>query len=133
MRELAHGIYPPLLEAEGLGAALAAAGRSADIPIHLEISNIDRYSRQVEETAYFCVTGLLDEALMAGATDARVLIQGESDGLTFKVTYDVTTHSLNTTTLADRIDAAEGTLKRDSTSQLTSVTIHLPGRVKEPA
>ena len=133
MRELAHGIYPPLLEAEGLSAAMKAAVRSADIPVHLEIADMDRYSRQVEETAYFCMTEMIGEAVMAGATHAAVLIQGENDGMTFKITYDVAAHSLDTTTLTDRIDAAEGTLKSDSTSQGTTVTVRLPGRVMESA
>ena len=131
MRELAHGIYPPLLEAEGLGAVMRAAARSAGIPVDLEISNMDRYSRQVEETAYFCMTEMIGEAVMARATNAEVLIQGQNDGMTFKITYDVAAHRLDTTTLADRIDAAEGTLKSDSTSEGTTVTVRLPGQVIE--
>ena len=133
MRELAHGIYPPLLEAEGLDAAMRAALRSAGIPVLLELVHVDRYSRQVEETAYFCVTEMIGEAVMAGATEAGVLIQGESDGLTFKITYDSTVHSLNASTLADRIDAAEGTLNSDSASEGTTVTVRLPGSIMESA
>ena len=132
MRELAHGIYPPLLEAEGLGAALTAASRSAGIPVRLEKDNMGRYSLQVEETAYFCVTEMIGAAVMAGATQAEVLIQGESDGLIFKITHDAAVHSLNTTTLADRIDAADGSVTSDSSSKRTTVTVRLPGRVMEP-
>jgi len=133
MRELAHGIYPPLLEAEGLGAALRAASRSTVIPVHLEIDHILRYSRQVEETAYFYVTEMIGEAVMAGAANAGIQIQGESDGLTLKIAYDSPAHTRNASTLADRIDAAEGTLKSDSTSEGTTVTVHLPGQIMESA
>ena len=133
MRELAHGIYPPLLEAEGLGPAVVAAGRSAGIPVDVEIGELDRYPRPVEETAYFCVTEMVGEAVMAGATHVGLLIQGESEGLTFEISHDAAAHSLDSTTLADRIDAAEGIVKDDSSPELTRVTVWLPAQVMEPA
>jgi signal transduction histidine kinase len=53
LRQLAHGIYPPLLAECGLAAALtAAAGRSA-IPAEVEASSLGRYPSEVEATVYF--------------------------------------------------------------------------------
>lgn len=63
LRELAHGIYPPLLEARGLGEALEAAARRSPAPVDVFADDVDRLDRTIESALYF--TGL--EA-MANAT-----------------------------------------------------------------
>ena len=133
MRVLAHGIYPPLLEAEGLAAALTAARRSMAIPVELQIDNIARYSRQVEETVYFYVTEMIGDAVMAGAKGAGVAIHGGDEGLAITISYDAIAGSLDRTTLADRIDAADGTVDDESSSDATKVTVQLPAQIMEPA
>ncbi len=56
LRELAHGIYPPLLESQGLGAALTAVVRRSPARITSAIGGSDgvpRFERAVEEAMYF--------------------------------------------------------------------------------
>ncbi|MEJ7755381.1 MAG: histidine kinase [Nocardioidaceae bacterium] len=54
LREVARGIYPPLLESEGLAAALSAQARRVDLAVTVLDRGIARYPRDVEATAYFC-------------------------------------------------------------------------------
>lgn len=53
LRELAHGIYPPLLEARGLGQALEAAARRSPVPITVSVDDIGRFDRTTESALYF--------------------------------------------------------------------------------
>ena len=55
LRNLARGIYPPLLEAEGLEAALNAQLRRAPVPVEVKAFGVSRHSREIEATVYFCV------------------------------------------------------------------------------
>ncbi|MGI8608727.1 MAG: histidine kinase [Candidatus Dormibacteria bacterium] len=54
LRDLARGIYPPLLADMGLVAALEAQARKASIPIDVVASGAERYARGVEAAVYFC-------------------------------------------------------------------------------
>ena len=51
LRELAHGIYPPLLADLGLGAALQAQARKAALPVTVEAA-VGRYPPQAEAAVY---------------------------------------------------------------------------------
>ena len=55
LRDLARGIYPPLLAESGLPVALAAQARRAALPIRVDADGIGRYSQEVEAAVYFCV------------------------------------------------------------------------------
>src|SRR6185437_4197253 len=57
LRELAHGLYPPLLASDGLEAALGAAARRSAIPVTIAASGMARAPRSIESTAYFYVGG----------------------------------------------------------------------------
>ncbi len=58
LRELAHGIYPPLLADLGLSAALEAQARKAALPVTIEAAGAGRYPPQIETAIYFCVDTL---------------------------------------------------------------------------
>ena len=135
MRMVARGIYPPLLEAEGLGPALAATQRTSETPVQINSGDLPRYSRQVEETIYFCVVAALGRAEMAGATSAHVNVQGDDRSLTIHVSYDSTNDRGDLTSLTDRIDAFGGTVTTASSGDGTTLTVELPveGEVMEPA
>jgi signal transduction histidine kinase len=62
LRDLARGIYPPLLADKGLTAALEAQARKAPFPVHVEPNGVGRYSPDAEATAYFCVLEALQNA-----------------------------------------------------------------------
>ena len=108
MRAVAHGIYPPLLEAEGLEAALNAAKRTIPIPVEIVGSRIRRYGRQVEEGVYFAVLGIVTQAVDAGATRAIISVTGGEDSVAFRVDVDAAPRDL--TAVTDRVDALDGTL-----------------------
>src|SRR5712691_4707777 len=55
LRDLARGIYPPLLQEAGLIAALQAQARKSLVPVTVEADGIARYSQDQEAALYFCV------------------------------------------------------------------------------
>jgi signal transduction histidine kinase len=70
LRALAHGIYPPLLAAHGLSAALAVAGRHAGQPVSVATNGITRYPQEVESGVYFsCVAAMHNAAKHAGRAE----------------------------------------------------------------
>ena len=88
LRELARGIYPPLLAERGLAIALQATARRSVVPVTLDVSDFERPSRQVEAAAYFCILeALTNVAKHSGASSVRVTVQGLPH-LTFSVTDD---------------------------------------------
>jgi signal transduction histidine kinase len=62
LREVAHGIYPPLLASDGLGPALAAAARRSAYPVTVSADGVDRYPPEIESAVYFSVLAALDNA-----------------------------------------------------------------------
>ena len=54
LRELAHGIYPPLLASDGLKAALRGRLARAPLPVDVEADGLGRYPQEVEAAVYFC-------------------------------------------------------------------------------
>jgi signal transduction histidine kinase len=55
LRDLARGIYPPLLAEKGLAVALESQARKATLPVTVDADGIGRYPQEVEATVYFCV------------------------------------------------------------------------------
>src|SRR5205085_9546258 len=53
LRELAHGIYPPLLMDRGLGEALRAAANRSVLPANVD-ADVGRFPPDVEAAVYFC-------------------------------------------------------------------------------
>ena len=89
MRELAHGIYPPLLADLGLAAALEAQARKAAIPVTVEAAGIGRYPQDIEAAVYFCVLEALQNvAKYARASAARVTFCHDGPLLAFTVADD---------------------------------------------
>jgi signal transduction histidine kinase len=87
LRELAHGIYPPLLAEAGLPEALRAAAARSAIPVSVSTDSIGRYSQGAETAVYFCcLEALQNAAKHAPAASAQVRVWEESGGLLFSVT-----------------------------------------------
>jgi len=73
LRELTHGINPPLLVERGLSAALDELCRRAALPTHLRLELDGRLPDQVESAAYFVASeALTNAAKHSHATDVRV-------------------------------------------------------------
>ena len=89
LRDLARGVYPPLLAGEGLAAALAAQARKAPVPTSVIADGVGRYPQEVEAAIYFCVLEALQNvAKYAGASCARVRIAASGPDLEFEVSDD---------------------------------------------
>jgi signal transduction histidine kinase len=89
LRDLARGIYPPLLADRGLVVALESQARKATVPVTVEAECVGRYTQDVEATVYFCVLEALQNVQKyAGASCAVVRLRGEDDALIFDVQDD---------------------------------------------
>jgi signal transduction histidine kinase len=90
LRNLAHGIYPPLLMDRGLGAALGAAGDRAALATVVEAEGVGRYPQAVEAAVYFCCLEALQNAAKHAGDDATITITIREDqgALLFDVTDD---------------------------------------------
>ena len=87
LRDLARGIYPPLLADRGLVAALEAQSRKAAIDVALQADGVGRYGEDVEATVYFCaLEALQNVAKYAGTGRATVRLSQTNGSLSFIVT-----------------------------------------------
>jgi len=119
LRELARGIYPPLLADQGLRAALEAQVRKAPIPVKVRTNGISRYPRDVESAVYFCsLEALNNVAKYANATHVEVRVFGSNGHLVFEIQDDGTGFDASSTSygtglqgMADRLNAIGGTLE----------------------
>jgi signal transduction histidine kinase len=119
VRDLARGIYPPLLADQGLPAALEAQARKVSIPVSVETDGIGRYPQEFEATVYFCVLEALQNASKyAGASEVSVRVWRDDGDLVFAVVDDGRGFDRGTTTLgtgmrnmADRLAAVGGSLE----------------------
>jgi signal transduction histidine kinase len=118
LRDLARGIYPPLLADKGLPEALEAQARRATIPVEVETNGTVRYPREIESAVYFCVLEALNNvAKYAEATRAAIRLGVQDETLTFAVEDDgrgfepaTTGYGTGIQGMADRLDAIGGTL-----------------------
>ena len=54
LRDLAHGIYPPVLADLGLAAALNAQAAKSVVPVTVDADGIGRFPQEIEAAVYFC-------------------------------------------------------------------------------
>jgi signal transduction histidine kinase len=138
LRDLARGIYPPLLADKGLAAALEAQARKVPFPVIVEPNGLGRYPAEAEATAYFCVLEALQNATKyADATSATVRLRSEEGALRFEVEDDGRGFDPSTTprgeglqNIQDRIEALGGRVEiRSAVGSGTTVAgrIPLPG------
>ncbi len=140
LRDLARGIYPPLLADKGLTSALTAQAARAATPTKVEANDLGRYAQDVESAVYFCVLEALQNvAKYANAANATVRLEGHNGLLTFEVIDDGDGFETGTTAygtgiqgMADRLDAIGGSLHVESTpGSGTTVKGLLPASVSE--
>ena len=123
LRDLAHGIYPPLLADKGLPDALASAARRSTLPVTVVTDGLGRYGADAEATVYFCVLEALQNAGKYAGDDAsvRVEVRDEAGSLVFVVAddgagFDVQGRGTGAgfTNMLDRLGALGGTLRVES-------------------
>lgn len=119
VRELAQGIYPPLLRARGLAEALRGMASAAGIPTRVEATGLGRYPPDVEATVYFSCREALQNAAHHAGAGARASIRAWHEGgaLHFEVLDDGagfeqrTNHpGVGLTNMSDRLGVLGGRL-----------------------
>ena len=119
LRDLARGIYPPLLADKGLSTALQAQARKATLPVTIEADGVGRYPQDTEAALYFCILEALQNIQKyAQASRAVVRLREEGGELSVEVAddgrgFDVSTtiRGNGLTNMEDRLDALGGTLQ----------------------
>src|SRR5215213_5970175 len=119
LRDLARGIYPPLLADKGLADALVSQSRKSIVPVDVVPDGIGRYPQAVEAAVYFSVLeGLQNVAKYADASRADVRLWHAGDHLVFEVHDDgkgfdpaQTGYGTGLQGIADRLAALDGTLE----------------------
>ncbi|MGH3475090.1 MAG: HAMP domain-containing protein [Aeromicrobium sp.] len=139
LRDLAHGIYPAVLESDGLPGALRAAAERSSIPVTVDSDGVGRYAQELEAAIYFCCLEALQNAAKHAGDGAKVSVRlGQVDGhVQFEVAddgrgYDAAAlgPSAGLQNMADRIGALGGEIRIESVPG-AGTTVHgsVPDRV----
>jgi signal transduction histidine kinase len=135
LRDLAHGIYPPVLADLGLAAALNAQAAKSAVPVTVDADGIGRFPQDTEAAVYFCcLEALQNIAKYAHATQARVCARAHDGTLSFTVSDDGAGYDTRRTpmgagqrNMADRLAALGGQLEvKSAPGHGTTVTGRLP-------
>ena len=114
LRELTHGINPPLLTERGLPEALDELCRRAALPTRLDLTLDRRLPDQIETAAYFMVSeALTNAAKHSHGSEIRVFASYRGQRLTIEIGDDgigsaSPTGGSGLRGLADRIEALGG-------------------------
>jgi signal transduction histidine kinase len=135
LRDLARGIYPPLLADLGLAAALSAQAGKSVLPVTVDAREVGRFPQDTEAAVYFCcLEALQNTAKYAAASSARICLQVQNGTLRFTVSDNGTGYDAGHTpmgsglrNMADRLAALGGQLEVWSApSRGTTITGQLP-------
>ncbi|TMK66818.1 MAG: sensor histidine kinase, partial [Actinobacteria bacterium] len=140
LRDLARGIYPPLLADKGLTSALEAHARKSPVRSEVQATGVGRYPQEAEAAVYFCcLEALQNVAKYADASRVAITLSGGNAELAFSVADDGRGFDAATTPLgaglqnmADRLAALGGSIEvRSRPGEGTTVTGRLPVRADE--
>jgi signal transduction histidine kinase len=133
IRELARGIRPPVLQEQGLGAALEALAGRLPLPVATDLRLEDRLPDVVEATAYFAASEALANALKhADARSIRLTAAVEDGELVLRVSDDGrggadADGGSGLVGLRDRLEALRGSLAVDSPAEAgTTLVARIP-------
>ena len=141
LRDLARGIYPPLLADKGLAAALEAQGRKAAAPVAVKADGVGRLDRDVEAGVYFCVLEALNNVVKyADASHVDVRLRWQDGEVDFEVSDDgvgfdpaAKGYGTGLRGMADRLEALGGTLEVQSAPRAgTKILGRVPAARVEP-
>ncbi|GAC1332326.1 MAG: hypothetical protein NVSMB17_11280 [Candidatus Dormibacteria bacterium] len=146
LRDLARGIYPPLLADQGLVAALDSQARKATLPVEVIGEGVARYPQEVEAAVYFCcLEALQNVQKYSRASRATIRLTANPSSLRFSVHddgvgFDPATikRGSGIQNMQDRLDALGGSLKLDSspgggTTFLGTLPLHVQAPEGTPA
>jgi signal transduction histidine kinase len=135
LRDLARGVYPPLLADQGLEEALHAQARKAPLPVEVEAGGLRRYPQEIESTVYFCALEALQNAAKhSGAAVVRLRVGEGEEGLRLEVSDDgvgfdprARGYGTGLQGMADRLAALGGSLEvRSAPGSGTTVVGRVP-------
>ena len=119
LREIARGLYPPVLSDLGLVAALDRVQLRVGVPVEVHTTGVGRHPPEAESAVYYCCLEAIQNATKHGGAGTRVevaLVQGPSE-LTFRVTDDGVGFDASTVhagaglqNMRDRLGALDGRL-----------------------
>ena len=122
LRDLARGIYPPLLADRGLVAALNAQASRSPVSVTVVGEGVGRYPRDVESAVYFCTLEALNNvAKYADATAVTVRVSDDDGVVRFGIDDDgrgfdprLARSGTGVQGMVDRLDAVGGSLEISS-------------------
>jgi signal transduction histidine kinase len=132
LRELSHGLHPPLLSRLGLGPSLQALARRSPIPVSVEVDLPERPAESLETAVYYIVSEALTNAIKHSRASEISIVVKDSDGLRASIADDGIggadpTNGSGLTGLFDRVDALGGSLTCDSPPNGgTRISVELP-------
>ncbi|GAA0967025.1 sensor histidine kinase [Actinocorallia libanotica] len=89
LRDLVHGVHPPVLADRGLGDAVRSLALDSFLDVHVEADLPGRLPSPVEAAAYFGVSEALANAVKhSGAREVRITLRHEAGLLRVTVTDD---------------------------------------------
>jgi signal transduction histidine kinase len=130
VRNLAKGVYPPLLPEHGLGEALRSVNRRSPWPASLDVRAIGRYPADTEAAVYFCCLEALQNitkhagpavggAIHLWEDAGRLHFEVSDEGVGFSV--DPVGAGQGLVNMRDRIESAGGTVTVASRTGLGTV------------
>ena len=119
LRDLARGIYPPLLADKGLVAALESQARKSTVSVAIDADGVGRYPQEAEAAVYFsCLEALQNVAKYASASRATISLSDGDGRLRFAVKDDgvgfdqsETPYGTGLQGIADRLAALDGAVE----------------------
>jgi signal transduction histidine kinase len=126
LRDVARGIYPPLLRERGLAAALQAQAEKMQVPAVISADGLDRYPPEAEGAVYFaCV-----EALRSASGPAAIQMAAMEGTLEFRVRAASLDLDGRLQDIEDRIQALGGSVAISGDEIAGRIPSHVLERVK---
>jgi signal transduction histidine kinase len=135
LRDLAHGIYPPLLMDSGIPEALRAAANRSPLSVSVEADGVGRHPSEVEAAVYFCcLEALQNAAKHAPEASVQIVVREEDGTLRFSVSDDGPGFDIAAATaghgyvnMSDRLGAIGGTVDwRSAPGEGATISGELP-------
>jgi len=141
IRDLASGLYPRILETEGLAAALRDLATRSSVPVKVIAADGVTAGTHVDATVYFvCAEALANAGRHANASHIRIEVTVPDGAINATIEDDGTggadpAAGTGLSGLRDRVEAVGGTLKVDSGPEMgTRLVATIPvGREAPPA
>jgi len=142
LRDLARGVFPPLLADQGIVPALEAhirkIGAHGTIEAAPEVAG-RRFDADIEACAYFCCLQAIQNVVRhAGNAEVHVRFALEGNELAFEIGddgpgFDVahTARGMGLQIIQDRVDALEGSLDVRSSASGTTVAVRIPTAMRD--